>query len=83
MITKIVGANVGDINSAPSDIGGANLVRIYSASIAIITQTTAAAVAVGNITVPAGSVTFVAKAYTDLLSSDVAVICTPVAYQVG
>jgi hypothetical protein len=83
MITKIVGTNVTDINNTPSDIGVSTLVRIYSANIAVITQTTAAAGAIGNITVPAGSVTFITKAYTDLLSSDVAVICTPVAYQVG
>lgn len=83
MITKIIGSNVSTIHTTPSSIGGANLVRVYSANIAVITQTDAAAGAIGNITVPAGSETFIAKAYTDLLSSDVAVICTPVAYQVG
>jgi hypothetical protein len=77
---KIVGSNVTNINVTPSSIGGANLVRIYAANIAVITQTTADATAIGNITVPAGSVTFIIKSYTDLLSSNVAVICTPVGY---
>jgi hypothetical protein len=77
---KIIGPNVTNINITPSSIGGTNLVRIYASTVAVITQTTATGGAIGNITVPADSVTFIIKAYTDLLSSNVAVICTPVGY---
>ena len=83
MITKIAGANVTDINSTASDVNAARLVRAYATAITVITQTTSAGGAIGNITVPANTVTFIAKASTDKLSSDVAVICTPAAYQVG
>ena len=77
---KIIGPTVSNINVTPSSIGGANLVRIYAATAAVITQTTSAAGAIGNITVPADSVTILIKAYTDLLSSNVVVSCTPVGY---
>jgi hypothetical protein len=80
MPTKILGPTVGTIHTTPNSIGGANLVRIYSTNVAIITQTTAAAGAIGNITVPADSVTVLIKAPTDLLSANLAVSCTPVAY---
>lgn len=80
MVTKIVGPTVSTIHTTPSSISGANLVRIYSTNVAVITQTTAAAGAIGNITVPADSVTMLIKSPTDLLSSSVEVSCTPVAY---
>lgn len=80
MSVKIVGQTVANINVTPNSIGGAKLVRIYSATTAVITQTTATAEAIGNIIVPADSVTTLIKSPTDLLSASVAVSCTPVAY---
>ena len=77
---KIVGPTVSTIHTTPNSIGGASIVRIYAATIATITQTTAAAGAIGDITVPAGSATLLIKSPTDLLSSTAAVSCTPVAY---
>lgn len=77
---KIVGPTVANINVTPSSIGGAKLVRIYSATTAVITQTTAAAEAVGNITLSSDSVSFLIKSPTDLLSSSAVVSCTPIAY---
>jgi len=83
MITKIAGANVTNISSVASDVNAAKLVRVYANAITIITQTNSTGSPIGNITVPANTVTFIAKDSTDKLASDVAVICTPVAYQVG
>ena len=80
MAVKIVGPTVSTIHTTPSSIGGSTLVRIYSTNVSVITQTTAAAGAIGDITVPADSVTVLIKSPTDLLSASVAVSCTPVAY---
>ena len=80
MAVKIVGPTVNTIHTTPNSIGGANLVRIYSTNMSVITQTTAAGGAIGDITVPADSATILIKAPTDLLSASVAVSCTPVAY---
>jgi hypothetical protein len=80
MAVKIVGPTVNTIHTTPDSIGGANLVRIYSANVSVITQTTAAGGAIGDITVPAASATLLIKSPTDLLSASVAVSCTPVAY---
>jgi hypothetical protein len=77
---KILGPSVSTIHTTPNSISGAKLVRVYSANIATITQTTAAAETIGDITVPAGSFTVIIKSPTDLLSSTAAVSCTPVAY---
>lgn len=73
-IVKVIGDEV-DITAA-NTVNDANLVRIYATNEAVITVS-----GNGSFTMPAGSVTFVEKSYTDTVAASNTAVACAVSYR--
>ena len=77
-IVKLKGSET-SVTSA-TDLSGAKLVRVYAVNTSVVTLADASSNVIGSFTIPAGRVEYVEKASDDLISANVAVLCTSVSY---
>jgi hypothetical protein len=62
-------------------VGNSSLVRAYAASTTLVTISDASTNVIGTLTMPAGIVEILVKNYTDTITANVALLCTPLAWR--
>lgn len=77
-IVKLKGTET-SVTSA-TNLGGARLVRIYASANAQVTLADASSNTIGAFTIPAGRVEYLEKSSDDLISANVAILCTSISY---
>lgn len=76
---KLVGNQV-SVTTATT-VNGAGLVRAYAPADVLVTVSDANSAVLGTMTMPAGAYEIITKNYTDTISANVALLCTPLAWR--
>lgn len=76
---KLVGSQI-SVTTA-NTVSNANLVRAYATAETLVTISAANAAVIGTMTMPAGMVETIAKNFTDTITANVALLCTPLAWR--
>lgn len=76
---KLVGSQV-SVTTA-NTVANANLVRAYAAANTLVTISDANSTVIGTMTMPGGFVETIAKNFTDTITANVALLCTPLAWR--
>ena len=76
---KIIGTQV-SVTTA-NTVALSNLVRAYASAVTLVTISDASAAVIGTMTMPAGMTEVLVKNYTDTITANVALLCTPLAWR--
>lgn len=76
---KLVGNQV-SVTTATT-VSGSGLLRVYAPADVLVTVSNANNVVLGTMTMPAGAYEIITKNYTDTISANVALLCTPLAWR--
>ena len=76
---KMIGQQI-SVTTA-NTVYNSSLVRVYAPNVTLVTTTDANNAVIGSMTMAAGGVETLVKNYTDTITANVALFCTPLAWR--